>query len=370
MNGIERVRLQRMAGVREIVADIDALKMKYGFSRVKVLTPRAEVNLRLGQKSLKPIRVQFEYSSYVSAVMCFTMDYPLSPLTLESLDCVAINPPATTASIATTELEVSLPSINNNKSNKDRDTLLTTKAQEVLREFAQSHAGGDGYAVLFTEYFSQCQWPSDAVTDTVKGQDKTESQTDVIGLLNKEGDDETHEERDVTDLCADTTKMSIFRGDDDKAPSSSSCDPQQDIEAIANTLPASAVAPSPKSLAPLNYKCRKCRNVVFTADDLEPAHMTTTRAAASSSALVRGKPKHNAVKCAALLLNPERVTWVAELANDVAASSSDEVSGSLPCPHCSTKLGSFDWCGAKCACGQWIAPSFKITSSKVDIPLS
>jgi dual specificity phosphatase 12 len=50
-------------------------------------------------------------------------------------------------------------------------------------------------------------------------------------------------------------------------------------------------------------------------------------------------------------------------------SNLSEMSGKLNCPNpkCAAKVGSFDWCGSKCACGAWIAPAFHMIKSKVDL---
>eukprot|EP01041_Mallomonas_annulata_P012197 gene12197-25626_t len=43
-----------------------------------------------------------------------------------------------------------------------------------------------------------------------------------------------------------------------------------------------------------------------------------------------------------------------------------DISGKLLCPQCKGKLGSWNWSGCKCSCGQWITPAFQFQRSKLD----
>ena len=45
-----------------------------------------------------------------------------------------------------------------------------------------------------------------------------------------------------------------------------------------------------------------------------------------------------------------------------------EVEGNLGCPKCGVRIGSFNWAGAQCSCGQWVCPAIQVTKSKVDEP--
>jgi len=38
----------------------------------------------------------------------------------------------------------------------------------------------------------------------------------------------------------------------------------------------------------------------------------------------------------------------------------------LLCPKCSARLGSFNWAGEQCSCGQWVTPSFQVHKGRVD----
>lgn len=57
MNGPSRVLLQQSSGVREIVEDIDSLRLKCGFDNVLVLTPKVETRLRSGFLPAIPLKL-------------------------------------------------------------------------------------------------------------------------------------------------------------------------------------------------------------------------------------------------------------------------------------------------------------------------
>lgn len=40
--------------------------------------------------------------------------------------------------------------------------------------------------------------------------------------------------------------------------------------------------------------------------------------------------------------------------------------GTIHCPKCNSKLGSYKWSGSQCSCGAWVTPSLQILKSKVD----
>jgi hypothetical protein len=311
----------------------------------------------------------------VVAVMSFSMDYPETPLELESLqyshtdtqgdECVSV-------------------------SVDEEAEALRAAAEQKLKDFALSRAGAEeGYAVGFTELISQCQWPSsspssssssspssssssssspsssssslplstpkvDDLQEVSNIENVTPEQLDSSSQMIESSSDDIESknilEKDVDTLCQMTdASLSIFRADG--ADSSTTVTPNE-------TQPESIALPV-KDPAP--YKCRKCRSVVFTSEHLEEPHMMTARAAASMQR--GGAPATTQTPCPTLLLSPDGLPWLTEVAN-----AETHISGSIPCPKCTTKLGVFDWSGSKCSCGQWIAPSFKITSSKIDLP--
>ena len=58
MNGVERLALQREAGTRPIIEDIDALLMHLGMENVTVMTPKVEVKLRSGEWGQIPLQIE------------------------------------------------------------------------------------------------------------------------------------------------------------------------------------------------------------------------------------------------------------------------------------------------------------------------
>jgi hypothetical protein len=63
MNGIERLALQRKAGMRPIIEDIDELYINLGMENVKVMTPKVEVKLRSGEWGQIPMQVECRLDS-------------------------------------------------------------------------------------------------------------------------------------------------------------------------------------------------------------------------------------------------------------------------------------------------------------------
>lgn len=61
-----------------------------------------------------------------------------------------------------------------------------------------------------------------------------------------------------------------------------------------------------------------------------------------------------------------------ELSHRHAAPQSDcadslgDIEGKICCPKCSARLGSYNWAGAQCSCGAWVAPAVQVIKSKVD----
>jgi len=47
----------------------------------------------------------------------------------------------------------------------------------------------------------------------------------------------------------------------------------------------------------------------------------------------------------------------------------DEAEGPILCPNlkCKFRLGTYNWAGAQCSCGEWVVPALMMTKSKIDI---
>ena len=146
MNGRERVQLQELCGIREIVSDLDAIRFRLGMHNVKVLTPRVEVNLRLGRIAQIPLKVEVVHDSIPFIIKFeFSMTYPREPLIL---------------------------SLENDASGYDLDPLHKRALEEQLHIFAASHVGNKGYAVDIIEFLftihSEKYSPSDCEAELDK----------------------------------------------------------------------------------------------------------------------------------------------------------------------------------------------------------
>ena len=83
MNGKARVQAQIASGVRELVEDIDFLRLKYGVNHINVLTPRAETRIRSGLVANIPFKLQFDIL-YYHLTITYGIGYPRScPMIIE-----------------------------------------------------------------------------------------------------------------------------------------------------------------------------------------------------------------------------------------------------------------------------------------------
>jgi hypothetical protein len=80
--GAELLRKQVSTGVRGIIEDLDALRIKFGFQNVEVLTPMAESRIRSGYVARIPLKVRIVLSvcpKYnLVMILTFPMGYPHS----------------------------------------------------------------------------------------------------------------------------------------------------------------------------------------------------------------------------------------------------------------------------------------------------
>ncbi|CAF0715889.1 unnamed protein product [Brachionus calyciflorus] len=111
------------------------------------------------------------------------------------------------------------------------------------------------------------------------------------------------------------------------------------------------------------YKCKKCRfklfnirQIVWHTEEIENPNLNIkhkfefyakSNMSGSSSGVVCNQE-----------IYIEPLSWFQDRLSDI--------SGKINCPKCDAKLGSFDWSGAKCACGSWVTPAFHISKSKID----
>ncbi|KAL0098073.1 protein-tyrosine phosphatase-like protein [Phycomyces blakesleeanus] len=134
-------------------------------------------------------------------------------------------------------------------------------------------------------------------------------------------------------------------------------------------------------------RCRKCRRVLAEADNVIDHERGQGQGAfaylkrdssinATESAIVglsEAGPTHDTVNKA---INP----LLASLASSNSSCSSyfvepmewihglqnGEFNGRIECPKCCSKLGSYNWSGEQCSCGQWVTPAFMLHRKQVD----
>ncbi|XP_056149383.1 dual specificity protein phosphatase 12 isoform X2 [Lampris incognitus] len=115
-----------------------------------------------------------------------------------------------------------------------------------------------------------------------------------------------------------------------------------------------AADPAHSTSSEVSYRCRKCRRTLFR-DSSILSHAVGDGASAFSHKKTSNLP--GLVQCTSYFIEP--VQWMEEALLGV-------MDGQLLCPKCSSKLGSFSWCGDQCSCGRWITPAFQLHRNRVD----
>ncbi|KAM3605170.1 uncharacterized protein V6R79_021702 [Siganus canaliculatus] len=115
-----------------------------------------------------------------------------------------------------------------------------------------------------------------------------------------------------------------------------------------------AVDPAHSSSSEVSYRCRKCRRTLFRDSSIF-SHQVGEGAPAfghKKSSNLSGD-----IQCTSYFIEP--VQWMEQALLGV-------MDGQLLCPKCSSKLGSFSWCGDQCSCGRWVTPAFQLHRNRVD----
>lgn len=115
-----------------------------------------------------------------------------------------------------------------------------------------------------------------------------------------------------------------------------------------------AADPVHSSSSEVSYRCRKCRRTLFRSSSLL-AHQVGEGASAFSHK--KSINLSGDVSCTSYFIEP--VQWMEQALLGV-------MDGQLLCPKCSSKLGSFSWCGDQCSCGRWVTPAFQLHRNRVD----
>uniref|UniRef100_A0A4W6E5T7 protein-tyrosine-phosphatase n=1 Tax=Lates calcarifer TaxID=8187 RepID=A0A4W6E5T7_LATCA len=114
-----------------------------------------------------------------------------------------------------------------------------------------------------------------------------------------------------------------------------------------------AVDPAHSTSSDVSYRCRKCRRTLFRASSIL-SHPVGDGASAFGHKKFSNLTD---VQCTSYFIEP--VQWMEQALLGV-------MDGQLLCPKCSSKLGSFSWCGDQCSCGRWVTPAFQLHRNRVD----
>ncbi|KAF7641627.1 hypothetical protein LDENG_00275790 [Lucifuga dentata] len=115
-----------------------------------------------------------------------------------------------------------------------------------------------------------------------------------------------------------------------------------------------AVDPAHSSSSEVSYRCRKCRRTLFRGSSVL-SHPVGEGASAFSHK--KSSNRTGELQCTSYFIEP--VQWMEQALLGV-------MDGQLLCPKCSSKLGSFSWCGDQCSCGRWVTPAFQLHRNRVD----
>ncbi|XP_062285231.1 dual specificity protein phosphatase 12 [Scomber scombrus] len=112
--------------------------------------------------------------------------------------------------------------------------------------------------------------------------------------------------------------------------------------------------PAHSSSSEVSYRCRKCRRTLFRGSSVL-SHAVGD--GASAFGYKKSSNRTGDVQCTSYFIEP--VQWMEQALIGV-------MDGQLLCPKCSSKLGSFNWCGDQCSCGRWVTPAFQLHRNRVD----
>ncbi|KAF7222821.1 dual specificity protein phosphatase 12 [Nothobranchius furzeri] len=115
-----------------------------------------------------------------------------------------------------------------------------------------------------------------------------------------------------------------------------------------------ALDPDLSSSSEVSYRCRKCRRTLFRGSSI------------LSHPVGEGASAFSHKKFSNLTGNAQCTSYFIEPVQWMKPSLLRVMHGQLLCPKCSSKLGSFSWCGYQCSCGRWVTPAFQLHHNRVD----
>ncbi|XP_010696632.2 probable inactive dual specificity protein phosphatase-like At4g18593 [Beta vulgaris subsp. vulgaris] len=105
----------------------------------------------------------------------------------------------------------------------------------------------------------------------------------------------------------------------------------------------------------LIYRCKKCRQIVASQQNIVPHDQG--KGEASFGCRKRTVESDSLPKCTAIFVEP--LKWMQTVQEGYVFEK-------LYCMGCKYRLGSFNWAGMQCSCGAWINPAFQILKSRID----
>ena len=129
---------------------------------------------------------------------------------------------------------------------------------------------------------------------------------------------------------------------------------------ISTTKTDAAACTATEDDPPLVFRCRKCREPLFTGQVLE-----SHEPGGGQVAFKHHKRDHRmggAVEsCTSHFLRSDGQTNMKSTEDWEGC-----LQGKLTCAKCSTRVGDFNWSGMQCSCGAWVCPAIQVVKSKVD----
>lgn len=120
-----------------------------------------------------------------------------------------------------------------------------------------------------------------------------------------------------------------------------------------------------ESSSEFNLRCKRCRLVLATDQDLETHEIPD--ADSRQSQFIKRAPHSrrvvsaiNASKTCSHYFVDEPLLWMhLELLKL-------DMEGKFACPKCELKVGGYSWKGSRCSCGKWMIPALHLQTAKVD----
>ena len=306
MDGISIAKKQELIGVREVVEDIDSLRMMLGFDCVKMLTPKVEVRLRSASKAHIPLKLSCTISTNshtLQAVITFPGAYPADYLLIEVIDQTGV-----IADELTSKLQNFCASSWSQLSSEAK--LLPMYVD--CRVSGTEHATDYPRAVDAINYLKQLLLLTETVTSDIEVNSLPSSMELCVPSNDPLVTNIIDPEREVPE---ESSLMEIEQTEDDKY-----------------------------------YSCMVCGYYLFQDHQVEKHYPTQKDADRRGGKIL---------PCSSVFTSspPSFMDETKILENTVK----------IACPKCQGKLGLICWTGSQCSCGAWITPAFQYINSKVDL---